>query len=201
MIWVTGALFVAIAGGRSRRLLVGLASFALLSVVGVPFSLVGMTCLVVLIALQVWVFLVIRPWTTGDEFHLLIHDLGGSNQASGWSQRPILLVLLISVAFTVVLSIGRIWSFPDPFPIATVAARGVTLPKSMYYVGSNGQTLVLGVPETKTGNGRIFVLRADTVIRMELGGESAPGPFPRSLISRAGIVPLTSFYPIFRQDP
>jgi hypothetical protein len=206
MIILTGAAFIALtqlASSWLRRddpakfLLVGLIIFSLASLIAVPFNAVGLTCLALLVGLTLWLYVVIKPWTTAAELDWLRRDLRGSAK-SGWSHRPLGWIALLLTAIIVVLSVGRIWSFPDNFQIATATLGGGERISGALYIGSSSQSVVLGV---RGGPSEVTFLRSENVKRVDLRDGHADNSFSRSLMSRLGLVPLTCFYPTFRHDP
>jgi hypothetical protein len=207
MILLTGAAFVALAQivaawlprrDPARVLLIGLIVFSLASLVAIPFNAVGLVCLGLLVGLTLWLYVVVRPFATRDELRSLGHDLTGAAGVSRWSQRPLGWMAVLLAAIAVVLSVGRIWSFPDEFEVATATIDEDTPVRDALYIGSGPQYVVLG---ERGSPGRITLVRSDGVQQLELHDGPSGGSFSRSLISRLGLIGLTSFYPTFRRDP
>jgi hypothetical protein len=205
LIILTGVAFVALAqlasmwredAAPARFLLGGLIVFSLVSLIGVPFNAVGLICLGLLVGLTMWLYAVIRPMTTRQELASLRRDLLGRSPTSDWSRRPTGWVALLLTAIIVVLSVGRIWSFPDGFQLASATVERGSPVRDALYIGSGSQYVVLGA----LAGGRVVFLRTDSVQRLDLRDGPA-GAFSRSLSSRVGFVRLTAFYPTFRRDP
>jgi hypothetical protein len=181
--------------GHARRLLGAVVVFSLLSFLFVPFNFVGLACFVLLVGLTLWLYLMTARWWEREEPRLLLRDLLGSSQESAWSKRPMVGVSLLLAAIVVVVAVGRIWSFPANFDIATVSVDGTTSDRDALYIGSSTESVVLGSQESV---GEVSLLQTSSGTRIDLRDNTEAEPYSRSLSSRLGLVPLTCFFPTCR---
>jgi hypothetical protein len=214
LVLLTGSVFVLIVqtiaarrkpDGRARlidqpaRVLLAVVTvFLVLSMFAVPFNAVGLICTAVVAGLSLWLYAVLKPLITYDELDAFRRDLLGRPGSRGWSHRPLGWIAFLMASIIVVLSVGRIWSFPQGFQTATVTVDGSKRPvDDLLYIGTGSQYVVLG---TQARPRHVIFLRSDSVKRLDLAGGPA-ATFSRSLASRLGLVPLTSFDFTFRTDP
>jgi hypothetical protein len=189
-------LFV-VSGGRRSWLAGGLAIFCLGSFAVVPLNPVGIASVVALAGLATWGYFVAEPWTTHAERERLWSDLKGGRPSS-WSQRPVGLTMLILTTVTIIATLGRAWSFPDNFEVAHATSADRRTNATGLFIGAGSQSVVLGVRGEPR---RIVLLRSESVDRLDLQPNPVKARFARSLVSRAGILPYTIFFPTFRHDP
>jgi hypothetical protein len=206
LVLVTGSAFLVIVQAVVTRrkpdepakvLLAVVIVFLLLSMLAVPFDAVALICLALVAGLSMWLYAVLKPLITYDELVAFRRDLLGRPGSRGWSHRPLGWIAFLLTAIVVVLSVGHIWSFPQGFQVANVRVDGRDAVRDVLYIGTGSQYVVLG---TRVRPHRVIFLRSDAVKRLDLRGGPA-ATFSRSLASRLGLVPLTSFDFTFRTDP
>lgn len=193
-----GNLIFLISNWDHRILLAAVVASSLLSFLFVPFNLLGLACLGLLVLLMLWLYLLTKRWWALDERKSFVRDLLGLSDHPDWSKRPMARASLLLAVIAVVLAVGRIWSFPANFDVATVTAHESVVERNALYVGSGAESVVLGNPGPP---GRVTFLRPSSVTRIDLRDNTQEESYPKSLSSRLGFLPVTCFFPTCRLDP